>query len=417
MASTDSLLKFRLKRSLETLAKKEGRHTELISLYIPPDRQISDVMNSLRQEQGTASNIKSRSTRKNVQDAIAKVLQELKLYDQAPAKGMIVFCGAIPQNGPGSERMEIYVIEPPEPINTYYYRCDNRFHLQPLREMLREKETYAILVIDGNEATIASLRGRRMTIEDNMSSGIPGKHRRGGQSAQRFERLREQEVNYYYTRVGEHFNRIFLDVPELKGIIVGGPGPTKEDFLKGKHVHYTFEDMILAVIDTAYTGKQGIKEVVEKSPEILSKVRYFEEKNLVHKFLQEIGKDSGLVTYGEEEVRRLLIKGIVEMVLLSEELDKVRVVISCGNCSRTEELTITRKQLATFEQEILGKVCTNCSATSMKIEETKDIIDEFAELSSQTGAQLEVISTETEEGVMLKEGFGGVAAILRYKLN
>jgi len=417
LASTDSLLKFRLKRSLETLAKKEGRHTELISLYIPPDRQISDVMNSLRQEQGTASNIKSRSTRKNVQDAIAKVLQELKLYDQAPAKGMIVFCGAIPQNGPGSERMEIYVIEPPEPINTYYYRCDNRFHLQPLREMLREKETYAILVIDGNEATIASLRGRRMTIEDNMSSGIPGKHRRGGQSAQRFERLREQEVNYYYTRVGEHFNRIFLDVPELKGIIVGGPGPTKEDFLKGKHVHYTFEDMILAVIDTAYTGKQGIKEVVEKSPEILSKVRYFEEKNLVHKFLQEIGKDSGLVTYGEEEVRRLLIKGIVEMVLLSEELDKVRVVISCGNCSRTEELTITRKQLATFEQEILGKVCTNCSATSMKIEETKDIIDEFAELSSQTGAQLEVISTETEEGVMLKEGFGGVAAILRYKLN
>jgi len=417
LVTTDSLLRFRLKRSLETLAKKEGRHTELISLYIPPERQISDVMNSLRQEQGTASNIKSRSTRKNVQDAIAKVMQELKLYNRAPPNGMIIFCGAIPQNGPGSERMELYVIEPLEPINTYYYRCDSQFHLQPLREMLREKETYGILVIDGNDATIATLRGRRMTIEDNMSSGIPGKHRRGGQSAQRFERLREQEVNYYYTRVGEHFNRIFLDVPELKGVIVGGPGPTKEDFLKGKHIHYTFEDVILAVIDTAYTGKQGVKEVVEKSPEILSKVRYFEEKKLVEKFLQEIGKDSGLVTYGEDEVRRLLLKRVVDMVLLSEELDKVRAVISCGNCSHTEELTITRKQLATFEQEITGKICPNCSGTSMKIEESKDVIDEFAELSSQTGTQLEVISIETEEGVMLKEGFGGVAAMLRYKLN
>jgi len=283
--------------------------------------------------------------------------------------------------------------------------------------MLREKETYGILVIDGNGATIATLRGRRMTVEDNMSSGIPGKHRRGGQSAQRFERLREQQVNYYYTRIGEHFDRVFLDVSELKGVIVGGPGPSKEDFLKGKYIHYTFEDVILAVIDTAYTGKQGVKEVVEKSPEILSNVRYFEEKKLIQNFLQEIGKDSGLVTYGEDEVRRLLLKGVVEMVLLSEELDKIRAVISCGTCSHTEGITITRKQLETFEQEISGKICSNCSGISMKIEESKDIIDEFAELASQTGAQLEIISVETEEGVMLKEGFGGVAAMLRYKLS
>ena len=115
-----SLEKFRLKRALETLANKEGRGTELISLYVPPGRQISEVIAMLRQEYGTAANIKSDTTRKNVQDAIVKVMQRLKLFKETPENGLVIFCGAIPQNGgPGSERIETYVIEPPEPIHVY----------------------------------------------------------------------------------------------------------------------------------------------------------------------------------------------------------------------------------------------------------------------------------------------------------
>ena len=133
-----SLLKFRLKKTLDTLASKEGRHTELISLYIPRERQISDVMTNLRQEYSTASNIKSRATRKNVLDAIERVMQRLRLFKEAPPNGLVLFVGAIPQDGIGSERMETYVIEPPEPISIYYYRCDQRFHIEALQEMLKE---------------------------------------------------------------------------------------------------------------------------------------------------------------------------------------------------------------------------------------------------------------------------------------
>ncbi|HEX69171.1 MAG TPA: peptide chain release factor 1, partial [Candidatus Bathyarchaeota archaeon] len=129
-----SLQKYRLKKALDILANKEGRGTELISLYIPPGRQISEVMAMLRQEYGTASNIKSPSTRKNVQDAIVKVMQRLKLFKQVPETGLVIFCGALPQNGPGSEKIETYVIIPPEPIQIYLYRCDSRFHTEHLRE-------------------------------------------------------------------------------------------------------------------------------------------------------------------------------------------------------------------------------------------------------------------------------------------
>jgi peptide chain release factor subunit 1 len=189
---------------MDTLASKEGRHTELISLYIPPGRQISDVMNNLRSEYSTASNIKSRTTRNNVLDAIEKVMQRLRLFKGTPPNGLVIFCGAIPQNGVGSEKIETYTLEPPEPTPIYYYRCDQRFHLESLMEMLREKSSYGIIVIDGNDATIATLRGSTLKTVKEFTSGIPGKHRAGGQSARRFERLREAEVNEYFIRRKSH---------------------------------------------------------------------------------------------------------------------------------------------------------------------------------------------------------------------
>jgi len=230
VAKPDSVSRFRLKRTLDLLASKEGRGTELISLYVPPDRKIHEVMANLREEYGTASNIKSRTTRKNVQDAIERVSQRLKLFKEPPPTGLVIFCGAIPQNGPGTEKMEIYVLEPPGPINVYFYRCDDKFHLEPLLEIVREKETYGLLVIDGNEATLATLRGRRMEVLKEFTSGIAGKHRAGGQSARRFERIREAEVNQYYKRIGSHLGEIFGQISDLKGLIIGGPGPTKYDF-------------------------------------------------------------------------------------------------------------------------------------------------------------------------------------------
>ncbi len=177
-----SLELFRLKKTLNTLAKKEGRGTELISMYVPPGKQISDAINMLRDEYGTASNIKSTTTRKNVMDAIIKVQQRLKLYKEPPPNGLVIFCGAIPQDGPGSERIETYEIEPPEPIRVYLYRCDARFHTEYLQEMLREKEVYGILLVDASEATLATLQGRRLEIIRNLNSGVPGKTRAGGQS-------------------------------------------------------------------------------------------------------------------------------------------------------------------------------------------------------------------------------------------
>ena len=410
-----SLERYRLKKSLETLARKEGRGTELVSLYIPPGRQISEVVAMLKQEYGTASNIKSDTTRRNVQDAIVKVMQRLKLFKEVPENGLVIFCGAIPQNGPGSEKIEMYVITPPEPIHIYLYRCNARFHLEHLQELLKEKETYGIMVIDSSATTFATLQGRRLEITREITSGVPGKHRAGGQSARRFERLREAHLQSYYKRIGQHANEIFLSLPDLKGVIIGGPGPTKYDFEKGEYLHYTLKDKIIATIDTAYVSEQGVEEVVERAPEILRRVRYVEEKRIMQEFLYEIGHDTGLATYGESEVKRSLETGIVKTLLLSEGLDVVRVTVKCTACDYVKQETMKSQMLLSFEQSLSGQPCPKCNAPALYIAEVKELIEDLAELAEQVGAHVEVISTETEEGQMLKNSFGGIAATLRFK--
>jgi peptide chain release factor subunit 1 len=416
-AKKTSLELFRLRKTLNTLASKEGSHTELITMYVPPGKQISDAINMLRDEYGTASNIKSTTTRKNVQEAIVKVQQRLKLFKEPPPTGLVIFCGAIPQEGggPGSERMETYVIVPPEPIKVYLYRCDSRFHTEHLQEMLREKETYGILLIDSSEATIATLQGKRLDIVREMHSGVPGKTRAGGQSARRYERLREMRLQEYFTRVGEHANEVFLPIETLKGLILAGPGPTKYDFEKGEYLNYMLKNKIIDTIDTAYVEEQGVKEVVNKAPEIMRKVRYIEEKQIMQQFLYEVGHDTGMITYGEAEVRRALEAGAVRTLLLSENVDLLRVTVKCTACSYQEQYTIKSQTLTSFEQSLAGKPCPKCQAPSLAVAETQDIIDNLAQIAEYANTDVEVISGETEEGQMLKNAFGGIAAMLRFK--
>jgi peptide chain release factor subunit 1 len=404
---------------MNALASKEGSHTELITLYVPPGKQISDALNLLRDEYGTASNIKSNVTRKNVLDAIVKAQQKLKLFKDPGEKGIVIFTGALPQEGggPGTERMESYVIVPPEPIRIFLYRCDSRFHTEHLQEMLREKETFGILLVDASEATIATLQGKRLEIIREMHSGVAGKTRAGGQSARRYERLRDMQLNEYFTRVGQHANDIFLPIDTLKGLIVGGPGPTKYDFEKGDYLNYQLKNKIIDTVDTAYVEEQGVKEVVDKAPEIMRKVRYIEEKEIMQKFLYEVGHDTGMITYGEGEVRRLLQAGAVRTLLMSEELDLLRVTVKCSACSTEEQHTVKAKDLANFEQGLIGKPCAACKAPSFAIIDKKDIVDDLAELAEAADTDVEIISGETEEGQMLKNAFGGIAAILRFKIQ
>jgi len=139
---------YKTKQLLDDLRKKKGFHTELISLYIPYDRKISDVTNHLKNEISESQNIKSKLTRKNVTDSINSLLGQLRNITEVPENGLIMFSGAIPQsNTAGTEKNELYIVDPPDRVKTFRYHCASEFLLEPLEEMLSHKDTYGLLVI------------------------------------------------------------------------------------------------------------------------------------------------------------------------------------------------------------------------------------------------------------------------------
>ena len=171
---------FKLKKLLSELSQLKGRHTELVTVYIPADGNLIDTINQLRNEQGTAENIKSKSTRKNVVDALEKILQHLKLYRKTPENGVALFCGNISQHE-GTTDIKLWAIEPPEKLGVKRYWCDQRFELEPLEEMASEKEVYGLLVVDNQEATVGLLKGKKIIALRRLDSIVPGKTAKGGQ--------------------------------------------------------------------------------------------------------------------------------------------------------------------------------------------------------------------------------------------
>jgi peptide chain release factor subunit 1 len=409
MAQMSGMDKYKFRRALEQIEEAEGRGTELVSVYIPPERPIFEVTNYLRAELSQSSNIKSASTRKHVTQAIESAMQRLRAYKMPPPNGLVIFTGH-KQIGADQTQMVTFVLEPPEPVTSFLYRCDSKFYTAPLHEMLAEKDVYGLVVIDWSEATIGLLRGKRIEVIKNLQSQVPSKHRMGGQSARRFERGHDIAVHEWYKKIGELMTEAFLNRSELKGIIVGGPGYSKEEFATGEFLHHELKKKVLPTfLDTGYTDEYGLRELVEKSRDILSGLDLMREKTLVQRLMEEIRKaDGGLAAYGEEQVRNAIRLGAVDTLLISEGLRKVRLKLRCTNGDWEGEKTV----------DDAGELpaCPK-DGGPLTVLENRELIEELTGLAGQMGTNVELISKESEEGQLLLRAFGGIAAILRFRVS
>ncbi len=313
--------KEKLKTIVEELESYRGRHTELISVYIPAGANINQTGSQLTSEQSTAQNIKSKSTRNNVIDALEKIIRHLKLYKRLPENGLAIFCGNISRKE-GQPDLKLWAIEPPQPLKVKFYRCDQTFVLEPLKEMLAVTEIYGMIVIDRKEATFALLEGKSIKILRHLTSGIPGKQRAGGQSALRFERAREGYKKEFFRRASDAAKELFFERPKLEGIIVGGPGPAKEDWLKEGQLITSLKNKIMAVKDIGYADEHGLELLLESSQDVLAEEAVTKEKILLEKFFNMLGKEPEKIAYGIEKVKKALQMGAVQKLIISTGIDK-----------------------------------------------------------------------------------------------
>ena len=411
----DSVKLYKIRKTLDELSKKSGRGTELITVYIPKGKQLHEIINALQQEQGTADNIKSDLTRTHVVDSLGKVVQRLKLYKKTPERGLVMFCGALPPEGGGplgSEVVKVWEIDPPKDLKQYLYRCDDHFHVDILKDMLKDDNLIGFLAIDAKDAGWGLLHGDKIEVLSQTGSGVAGKHRQGGQSAKRFQKLREMELTYYFNRVAETTREYFIDIYPIKGLVISGPGPTKEDFINGNYLEYRLQNMIVSTIDSSYSGAEGIREAFSKASDILSNFRMVEEKKLVEDLFREINSHSGLGAYGLKEIIDYLKNNVVKTLIITDDTNMYRVEGKCKRCQNIQEEILELPQVIPKKTEYANNPCPKCNALEVEANE-QDIVDYLELLAAKTGSTLEVISGKAEHGNMLAS-LGKAGAILRY---
>jgi peptide chain release factor subunit 1 len=405
--------RYEFKRILEDLEGVRGRGTELVSLYVTPDKNLNDVRNQISSEIGEAQNIKSKSTRKNVTSALEVIEGALKNYKQTPEDGLVFLVGHKSAKGDTTEMVR-HVLEPPQPVPVNLYRCDNTFHLDPLVGMIEDADAYGLVVIDRSEASIGVLRGEHVETLRHTQSMVPSKHTAGGQSQQRFERLIEEAAQTYFRDVAEQVNELLWTRrdKEIQGLLVGGPGHTKDEWLKTGELHHELEKKLVDTFDTGYADEYGLSELVDQAHDTLEQRGLTREKDLVDEFLAEVRQEGGKFSYGEDQVRKRLRMGAVETLLLSESLRRIRADLVCPECEH-------RFQRTTDEPDQFRPspaACPECGEEA-EIEAETDVVAELTELADQRGTDVELISEQSEQGQMLVNAFGGVAAILRFRIS
>ena len=357
----------KLKRFIKELTAFKAPHTEFVSVYVPEGYDLNKIIQHLQQEQGTATNIKSAQTRKNVIDALERMIVHLRLYKSTPPNGLAVYSGNVAA-WEGKNDVRVWSIEPPIPVQTRLYRCDKDFKTDLLQQMTVSKDAFGLVVMDMRDGMLALLKGKSIIPLMKTHSHIPGKMKAGGQSAARFASNREIAIKEHYKKIAELMKSQFLPMGnDLKGIIIGGPGPAKHDLVSSGFLTGDIQRKIIGVKDISYTGDFGFQELLERSEDVLKEADVMEEKKLVNRFLEWLAKTPGKVRYGVTDCVSALDRGAVETPLISESCDDATI-------------------------EMLEQKANEYSTPSV------------------------LISTETREGAQLKE-LGMVAALLRYDMG
>jgi len=402
---------WKIKKLIKSLEAARGNGTSMISLIMPPRDQVSRIQKMLADEYGTASNIKSRVNRLSVLSAITSTQQRLKLYNKVPPNGLVVYCGTIITDE-GKEKKVNIDFEPFKPINTSLYLCDNKFHTEALNELLESDDKFGFVVMDGNGALFGTLSGNTREVLHRLSVDLPKKHGRGGQSALRFARLRVEKRHNYLRKVAELCTQFFItnDKINVSGLILAGLADFKTELATTDMLDGRLSCKIIKVVDVSYGGDNGFNQAIELSAEVLSNVKFIQEKKLISKFFDEIAQDTGRYCYGVRDTLAALDMGAVETLIVWENLETQRFVLRHPTTQEEKVLHLTK------DEEKNGSLFKE-DGVDLEIVDKINLLEWFANNYKKFGATLEFVTNRSQEGSQFCKGFGGIGGVLRYKVD
>ncbi|EAN33034.2 peptide chain release factor 1 [Theileria parva strain Muguga] len=409
--SDTNIEQWKIKRLIQKLESAKGNGTSMISLIIRPKDDVNRISKMLSDEYGTASNIKSRVNRLSVLSAITSTMQRLKLYRNTPPNGLVVYCGTVITDD-GKEKKVSIDFEPFKPINTSLYLCDNKFHVESLNELLESDDKFGFIVMDGNGALYGTIQGSTKEVLHSFTVDLPKKHGRGGQSALRFARLRMEKRHNYIRKVAETAVNMFItnDKVNVTGLILAGNADFKNDLANSDIFDQRLSSKVLKIVDVCYGGENGFQQAIELSSECLSNVKFIHEKKLIKRFFDEIAHDTGKYVYGVYDTVNALENGMIEVLIIYEQLEIMRVLVKNPSTNTESVLLLNHEQ----ERDEANFKDNN---VDLEVLDKIPLIEWIINNYHNYGSTLDFVTNKSQEGSQFQSGFGGIGGILRYKLE
>jgi peptide chain release factor subunit 1 len=206
-------------------------------------------------------------------------------------------------------------------------------------------------------------------------------------------------------------NYITNDKPNVAGIVLAGSADFKNDLNQSDLFDGRLQSKVIKVVDVSYGGENGFNQAIELAGETLSNVKFVQEKKLIAQYFQEISQDTGKVCYGIDDTLKAMELGAAEILIVHENLEITRWVMKTAEGAQviihTNKIQEANKDLFVDKE----------TGLDMEVIESGSFLEWLAEAYKDFGANLEFVSDRSGEGNQFVKGFGGIGAILRYKVN
>jgi peptide chain release factor subunit 1 len=407
------LQQFKLRRMIKKLKEAEGNGTSLISLIIPAGKKVSDFSQMLTEEMGKAENIKDRVNRQSVKDALTSAKEKLKSYKTID-NGLAIFCGNVLLAKTNTIKKIMIAIEPYRKITSKLYNCGDKFDLGPLEGLLVSHESYGFVIVDGNGTLFGKLEGNMKTVLHRFTVDLPKKHGRGGQSQNRFAHIRDEKRLIYVKKVCEEIKKIFItnDKPNVKGLILGGYADFKTNVFENQTFDIRLKPIVLKVVDIAYGMDQGFNQAISLSQDCFKNVRLVQEQKMLRKFTDHINLDTSLVMFGVNETMKCLKECSVETLIVYDNLDYQIV-----DLKSLKDGEITQKYIKLDQVLYKSSWIDKTTEEEYTILDYDSLVDWIGEHYTEFGCILYYVSDLSPEGHQFVQGFAGIGAILKYKVQ
>ncbi|KAJ5079483.1 peptide chain release factor subunit 1 [Anaeramoeba ignava] len=404
---------WKMKRLIKSIELSRGNGTSMVTLILPPKDQLAKAIKKLGEEYGTATNIRNRVNRQAVLSAIISAQERLKNYSQVPENGLVLYSGTV-YTDDGKEKQVTIDFEPFKPINTSVYLCDSRFHTEPLQELLENDSKYGFIVMDGNGCLFGTLSGNTKRILHKFTVDLPKKHGRGGQSAQRFARLRTEKRHNYVRKVAETAAQLFLSnsVPNVQGLILAGSADFKTELSKSDLFDARLQGVVIKVVDIAYGGENGFNQAIELAAESLADVKFIQEVKVINEYFEHVRLDTNKYCFGVFDTIKALESGAVEKLVVWDSIDVIRYLVENSETEKVYPIFLNEEQRQKPESFIDPK-----TGQQLEIRQQEPLSEWIANNYKKYGAKIEIVSNKSQEGSQFCRGFGGIGAILRYPLD